>query len=154
MTFRSLIVGGALALALALPAQAQTLLTGADTDEILNAARGYGSARFVEEDGDPPQITGKIEGVTYQVYFQNCSDNSNCEDINFYLGLADTKLSLEKINEWNYGKRFGRAYIDQDGDACVEMDLDLVNGVTPDYMDGQFGLWSQVMSEFLDFVRD
>ena len=40
-----MIAGGALALALTVSAQAQTLLTGADTDEILNAARGYGSAR-------------------------------------------------------------------------------------------------------------
>jgi hypothetical protein len=38
--------------------------------------------------------------------------------------------SLDKVNAWNKEKRFSRAYLDTDGDANVEWDIDLEGGVT------------------------
>lgn len=152
MKLNTMIVGTGLLLALTGSASAQTLLTGLDTGEILNAARGYGAANLTTQSNGDPQITGKIEGITYQIYFRNCTNNTNCEDLNFYLGFLDLKPTLEEINDWNYNKRFSRAYIDQDGDACVEMDLDLVKGVTAEYLDSQVGLWSMVLKQFADHV--
>lgn len=83
MNARSLALGGALALSLALPAQAQTTIDGGQVDEILNLARGYGSATLETQSNGDPKIEGKIEGVSYQVFFMNCTDNKNCEDLNF-----------------------------------------------------------------------
>ena len=40
--------------------------------------------------------------------------------------------SINKVNEWNKEKRFSRAYLDGDGDANVEWDIDLEGGVTVD----------------------
>ena len=54
-----MIAGGALALALTVSAQAQTLLTGADKGEILNAARGYGAATLTTQSNGDPQITAR-----------------------------------------------------------------------------------------------
>src|SRR5215217_3012102 len=107
-------VGSALAFALTVSAQAQTLITGADTADILNAARGYGSASLTTQSNGDPQISGKIDGVTYQVFFRNCTNNTDCEDLNFYVGYLDLKPTLEVINDWNFNKRFSRAYLDQD----------------------------------------
>lgn len=152
MKLSSMLAGGALALAMTITASAQTLLTGADTSEILNAARGYGSATLTTQSNGDPQITGKIEGITYQIYFRNCTNNADCEDLNFYLGFLDLKPTLEVINDWNFNKRFSRAYLDQDKDACIEMDLDLVKGVTADYLDSQFGLWAMVVGQFAEHV--
>lgn len=152
MRLASLIAGGAAIFALTLSAQAQTLITGNDTAEILNAARGYGSATLTTQSNGDPQITGKINGISYQVYFRNCTNGENCEDLNFYLGFLDIKPGLEVINDWNYNRRFSRAYLDQDQDACVEMDLDLVEGVTAEYLDSQFGLWNMVVEQFSEHV--
>ena len=152
MRLASLIAGGAAIFALTLSAQAQTLITGNDTAEILNAARGYGSATLTTQSNGDPQITGKINGISYQVYFRNCTNGENCEDLNFYLGFLDIKPGLEVINDWNYNRRFSRAYLDQDQDACVEMDLDLVKGVTAEYLDSQFGLWAMVVGQFAEHV--
>jgi hypothetical protein len=151
MKLTTMIAGGALALALTASAQAQTI-TGADTDEILNAARGYGSATLGEQSNGDPQITGKINGITYQVYFRNCTNGADCEDLNFYLGFLDIKPTLEVINDWNFNKRFSRAYLDQDQDACVEMDLDMVKGVSAEYLDAQFSLWNMVVEQFSEHV--
>jgi len=151
MKLNAMLAGGALALALTMSAAAQNL-TGADVDEILNAARGYGAATLTTQSNGDPQITGKTEGITYQIYFRNCTDNKNCEDLNFYLGFLDVKPTLETINDWNLNKRFSRAYLDQDRDACVEMDLDLVKGVSADYLDSQVGLWTLVVGQFATHV--
>jgi capsule polysaccharide export protein KpsC/LpsZ len=40
------------------------------------------------------------------------------------------KMDLKKVNEWNATKRFSRAYLDQDGDAVIEWDVDLEGGTT------------------------
>jgi capsule polysaccharide export protein KpsC/LpsZ len=40
------------------------------------------------------------------------------------------KMDLKKVNEWNATKRFSRAYLDQDGDAVIEWDIDLEGGTT------------------------
>jgi hypothetical protein len=152
MIFRSAIAAGALILALSAHAYAQALVTGADTEEILEAARELGSAEMTSQPNGDPQITGKINDIAYQVYFRNCTNNENCEDLKFYLGFLDNKPSLEKINEWNATKRFSRAYLDQDEDACVEMDLDLVQGVSAEYLDAQFAIWGLVVEQYSEFV--
>ena len=151
MKLNAMFAGGALALAWIISAHAQTL-TGANTGEILNAARDYGSATLAAQSNGDPQITGKIDGITYQIYFRNCTDNKKCEDLTFYLGFLDLKPTLQLINDWNMNKRFSRAYLDQDQDAVVEMDLDMVKGVSPEYLDSQIGLWTLVVGQFADHV--
>jgi hypothetical protein len=152
MKLQTMLATAFLALSLAGAAHAQGTITGAQTDEILNAARGYGSATLTKQTNGDPQINGKINGISYQVYFRNCTNNTDCEDLNFYLGFLDLKPSLEVINDWNYNKRFSRAYLDPDKDACVEMDLDLVKGVSPEYLDSQFGLWNLILTQFAEHV--
>lgn len=151
MKFASMLAGATLALALSVSTQAQTL-TGANTEDILAIAKNYGSASMTKQSNGDPQITGKMGGISYQVYFRNCTDNKNCEDLNFYLGFLDIKPTLEEINDWNFNKRFSRAYLDQDKDACVEMDLDMVQGVSAEYVDSQFALWKMVVDQFADHV--
>ena len=151
MKLNAILAGGALALAMSVTAYAKDL-TASNVDDILNAARGYGSATLTTQSNGDPQITGKTDGITYQIYFRNCTDNKNCEDLNFYLGFLDLKPTLEVINDWNMNKRFSRAYLDQDQDACVEMDLDMVKGVSAEYLDSQIGLWTLVVGQFADHV--
>lgn len=151
MKLNAMLTGVALTLAMSVTAQAKDL-TAANVDEILNAARGYGSATLTTQSNGDPQITGKTDGISYQIYFRNCTDNKNCEDLNFYLGFLDVKPTLEVINDWNLNKRFSRAYLDQDQDACVEMDLDMVKGVSAEYLDSQISLWTLVVEQFADHV--
>jgi hypothetical protein len=147
-----MITGAALVLAVTVSAQAQGRITGADTDQILNIARSYGSATLAAQSNGDPQINGDINGISYKVFFRNCTENTNCEDLNFYLGFLDHKPPLEVINDWNSTKRFSRAYLDQDQDACVEMDLDLVAGVSAEYLAAQFSIWDMVLTQFAAHV--
>ena len=47
-----------------------------------------------------------------------------------YFKKQKKKMDLKKVNEWNATKRFSRAYLDQDGDAVIEWDVDLEGGTT------------------------
>jgi len=149
---KSMILGGAMLLGTAFAAQAQATLDGSNVDEILNIARGYGSANLEKQTNGDPKISGKVDGVTYQVFFMNCTDNTNCEDLNFYAGFLDNKPTLEVINDWNRDKRFGKAYLDSDLDAVIEYDLNLVHGVTRDNLDAAFSLWTLILDQYTTYI--
>lgn len=149
---KTLALGAAMVMASALSAQAQTVLDGNSVDEILNIAKGYGAATLEKQSSGDPQISGKINGVSYQVFFMNCTDNKDCEDLNFYAGFLDNKPTLEHINEWNRDKRFGKAYLDSDLDAVVEFDLNLEKGVTSDNLDAAFSLWSLILDQYTTYI--
>lgn len=148
----SIAAAGALLLALTISTPAQSLITGADTDDILSAARTQGKAALTFQENSDPLINGEMYGLKYQIYFSNCMDDAPCEDLNFYLGFSDLKPDLSVINSWNRDKRFGRAYLDEMGDAVVEMDVDLVKGVTTEHLANQVAVWSQVMTEFAAYI--
>jgi hypothetical protein len=148
---RQLAVAGILALT-AGAAEAQTIVDGSNPDEIVNIARGYGSANLETQNSGDPKLTGRIDGVTYQVFFMNCTDNTNCEDLNFYAGFLDNKQTLDVINAWNRDKRFGKAYLDSDLDAVIEFDVNLEHGVTRENLDAAFGLWALILDQYTTYI--
>jgi hypothetical protein len=152
MQLKSMILGAALALGLAGAAAAQDIVDGSMVDEILNIAKGYGSASLGTQQNGDPKISGRVEGIPYQVYFYNCTDNANCEDINFYAGFLDNKPDLETINAWNRDKRFGKAYLDSDLDAVIEWDVNLEYGLTRENMDAAFALWWLLLDQYTTYI--
>ena len=154
MRFGSFVLGTVLALGMALSAQAQseTLIDGSQLDEIVNIARGYGAATLETQSTGDPQIAGKMEGVSYFVFFKNCTENKNCEDFYFYAGFLDNKQTLEAINAWNRDKRFSKAYLDADLDAVIEFDVNLEYGVSRKNLDAAFSLWSAILDQFTTYI--
>lgn len=59
--------------------------------------------------------------------------------------------SLDKVNQWNKEKRFSRAYLDGDGDANVEWDIDLEGGVTIEAVREGIRTFQSVVQIFKDF---
>ena len=149
---KQLMLGAAFVAATAVSAQAQTIIDGSQVDEILNIARGYGSATLEKQSNGDPRITGKVDGVTYQVYLMNCTNNTNCEDLNFYAGFLDNKQTLDVINAWNRDKRFGKAYLDSDLDAVIEYDVNLEKGVTRENLDAAFNLWTLILEQYTTYI--
>ena len=133
------------------PAAAQTL-DGSAVDDIVAIAKGYGDATLETQDNGQPRIAGNVNGIPYQVFFLNCSDDGACEDLNFYAGFAGVKPAMDAMNAWNRDKRFGRAYLDSDLDAVIESDLNLEYGVSRDNLNAAFGVWSLVLAEFAGYV--
>ncbi|MFH1843773.1 MAG: YbjN domain-containing protein [bacterium] len=97
-----------------------TTITGDQLKEIV-ASEGYTDIT-VDEDDD---LIFKMEGTN--VLLLTSSDK---ESIQFYVAWAGTDANMRGVNDWNKTKKYSRAYIDDDGDPVLELDLDLEGGVT------------------------
>lgn len=127
-------------------ANAEDLISATDVNKILNIAKGYGSARLTKDSSGDPLIKGKINGIAYSLYFENCDDE--CTVVQFYAGWADVEVSQDRLNTWNRDKIFGKAYQDEDGDPVLEMSVNLDYGVTVDNFDDTFDYWKLILQSF------
>jgi hypothetical protein len=134
----------------ALPAQAQ-MVKGQDPATLVKALQkeGYAAKLGVDKVGDP-LITSGVSGTTFQIYFYNCTNNKNCATVTFHSGYdLKSNVGYEKINEWNRGKRFGRAYLDKEDDPILEMDVDLDDGgMSQALFIDNIQFWASVLVEF------
>jgi hypothetical protein len=63
------------------------------------------------------------------------------------------KMDLKKVNEWNATKRFSRAYLDQDGDAVIEWDVDLEGGTTQGQLQESIRTYRLGVMTFVRFLN-
>jgi hypothetical protein len=140
----------ALAASWALPAQAQ-MVQAQDPDSLVRALqdRGYAAQLGTDKVGDP-MITSGVGGTTFQIFFYNCTDNTDCATVQFHSGYdLDRTIGLERINEWNRAQRFGRAYLDRENDPILEMDVDLDDGgMSPELFIDNIEFWASVLGNF------
>jgi hypothetical protein len=133
---------------------AQQLITASDPDVILNFARGFGGARLSEDDTGDPMIDGRIEGTRYVILFYGCENGADCSEIQFSAGWSGYSVSVETLNAWNRDYRFGKAYLDKEGDPLLQMDVNLEHGISSDNLDSTFEWWAAVLNDFTKKVLE
>ncbi|HEY0131896.1 MAG TPA: YbjN domain-containing protein [Allosphingosinicella sp.] len=126
------LVGWTIAIAaagMAIPAQAQ-MVSARKPEALVRALQAAGYSAKLEKDatGDP-MIKSAVNGHPFRVVFYGCKANKDCATITFAAGY-DKKgaTSLDSINDWNRKNRFGRAYLDDESDPIIGMDVDLDDG--------------------------
>ena len=111
---------------------AQELMDAKKPQAILEIAKGFGSAKLGTDAEGDPLITGRIKGTKYGIYFYGCnSKGEECDDIQFNAAWSGVKASLEDVNRWNAEKRYGKAYIDSEGDPVIQTGLATATSMTP-----------------------
>ena len=151
---RTLVASAGLAVGLmvAMPAQAQMITANAASIAGVLRAKGLTVEVTTDKDGDP-RLTTSDGGIKFEVWFYGCTAHKNCTSAQFYAGFTDTKMDALKLNDWNRSHRFGRAYIDSDGDPAVEMDIDLDDGGMPrPLFEDNLEFWATTMTAFEKFV--
>ncbi len=129
----------------------QQLVDGTKIDNIVATARQFGSATLSYQTDSNPKIIGKIDNIPYSIRFRNCSDKQICEDINFRVGFL-IKPTSDIINQWNKSKRFTRAYLDDEGDAIIEMDIILKGGISEANLSEIFSYWRLSLAGFIKHI--
>jgi hypothetical protein len=128
---------------------------GATVQEIARVLqdKGYKAEIGKDRDGDPT-IRSASDGGNFQLLFYGCKAG-RCSSIQFHAAydLADG-MSLQKINDWNRRKRFGRAFLDEVNDPFVQMDVDLEHGSTTESVANNLDTWVQVFREFRAFIKE
>ena len=144
----------ALAAGWAFPAQAQ-MVRAQDVNSVVQALHsgGYSAEVGTDKVGDP-MITSSVGGTEFQIFFYNCTDHRQCATVQFHSGYdMGDQVSLESVNEWNRTKRFGRAYIDDENDPILEMDVDLDDGgVSRMLFIDNIEFWESVLPQFEEHI--
>jgi hypothetical protein len=140
----------AVATACTVPAAAQTMNVR-DPELVAELLRkeGYQAKVDAKKEGEDPVITSSASGSTFGLYFYNCEKGKNCQSVQFYAGFEDGKMDLARANVWNRDKRFARAYLDKEGDAVIEMDVNIEPGGMPrELFVDSLDIWSRLLGEF------
>jgi hypothetical protein len=135
-------------IALAQSPAIDTLIDATMPERIVEVAKGFGSAELSKDGDGDPLISGRIEGKKYQISFFGCSGGSKCHDIRLLTGWSKTKVGLEQTNEWNRTKRFGTAFLDNEGDPILTMTVNLEHGVSRSNLDDTFVYWGIAVRAF------
>jgi hypothetical protein len=131
------------------PAPAQNVTADPKALAAVMQAAGYQAELGTDNTGDP-MITSAAGGSKFVVLFYNCTNHAGCLTIQFQTAWAMTaKPTLETINDWNHGNRFGRAYIDKEGDPGIMMDINLdKGGMSPRLFRDNLEVWAAVLGGF------
>ena len=141
-------------LALVSTAEAQTIVSAENPAELVTIIQDLGFQAKLEKDnvGDPV-IRSSSNGVEFGIYFYECKGNKRCKSLHFSVGydLVDG-ASLDTVQQWNADKRFTSAYLDDDGDPFLQMDINTEGGITQQNFEKSFGLWQTLKGEFEQFI--
>lgn len=119
---------------------------------LLMQDRGLPVAAEVHPDGTP-ELHSSMDGMRFRILFYGC-DGSLCETLQFTTGFdLRQPLPLARVNDWNRERRFGKAFVDAEGDPFVEMDVNLYGeGIGRRTFDDTLDLWRQVLRDFRDHI--
>ena len=132
-------------------AHAEEMIDATDPTGVLAIARNYGDAALTTDSLGDPLIEGLIDGKEYRLYFYDCSENRDCNSLMFSAAWEAEGLTDAMMADWNREKRFGKAYLDEDSRAMVEMNANLYGGVTRVNLDDTTDWWRLVLAEFSDY---
>ena len=98
----------------------------------------------VEIDSDDDLIV-RMQGYGILVFVRG----NNYSNIQYRFSVAGTSTTMRDVNDWNRSKKFTKAYLDNDGDPVLEMDVDLDGGVTWKRIEDSILTYNQSLVAFL-----
>ncbi|PYG28579.1 YbjN domain-containing protein [Pelagimonas varians] len=115
-------------------------------------AEGYTLEITTDAVGDP-LLKGKLDGTSYDIYFYDCTNNTECRTIQFQVGYDMTNgMSLARANQWNSDMRYAAAHLDEEMDPFLQMDMNIDYGVSAENFVDNFKMWTNVLGQFEDFI--
>jgi len=148
MRKRSWLLAATIGVLAAMPAAAKDIdsVTGDDVVRLLEAA-GYRATLGVDGVGEP-LVSSHAADADFFVSFYGC-DAGRCGSIQFRSGFAlEDDVPLEVANEWNQQMRYAEAWIDEEGDPWLEMDIDLSEGATEAQVTGYIEIWRFMLEAY------
>jgi hypothetical protein len=123
---------------------AQEVLSEVSTEQLQKLLEGMGyEVQQTKED----VLRFAIEGHTALII----NKKTNLQFYSYF--EKKKKMDLKKVNEWNATKRFSRVYLDQDGDAVIEWDVDLEGGTTAGGLKESIRTYRLAVMAFVRFLN-
>jgi hypothetical protein len=135
-------------------ASAQTIVSAENPKEIASIIQRLGFQAKLETDnlGDPV-IRSSSTGVDFSIYFYDCTNNKRCKSLHLTAGYdLPEGATLEAMQQWNADKRFVSAYLDDESDPFLQMDINTEGGITEENLERSFELWQSLKGEFETYI--
>lgn len=137
-------VGAAIAAAFVLTPMSGALAAGVTKSQIASslAAKGYAVQDF------KPNMLAVVVGEHVVLVGVDGSDS----DVSYISYLNDVKLGEgghKFLSKFNSEVKFGRAYVDRDGDVALQMDRNSSGGITLQNVESDFEVFLLLISKFL-----
>ncbi|MBW4329366.1 YbjN domain-containing protein [Stakelama sp. CBK3Z-3] len=127
----------------------------ADPDALARLVRAEGYKVTIDhtDDGNPFLQTD-VDGTPFTIFLNNCIAGKACRTVQFYAGFSvSTPRKLDLINRWNQQKRFAKAYIDDQNDPRLEMDINMAGGgVARGNFVENFRVWIRLLAAFKQHI--
>ncbi|MCI4664150.1 MAG: YbjN domain-containing protein [Neomegalonema sp.] len=139
--------------------ESEQLLDARDPKKIVAIAKRYGEATLAADPLGDPLIKGSVKiderpkPVPYEIYFYGCKSGKDCKNLQFRSRWDFKGVTDKDSTRWNREKRFGKAFIDEDGNFTLEMNVNLDLGVTRGNMIDTFDWWRAVVKDFTVFFK-
>lgn len=137
----------------AVPAATQ-LMEPATPERIAEELRASGFAAEVHAPtaSEGPGITSRAEGVDFDISFDACNDEGKrCQVMVFSAGFAfqdpDKRPSKADLNRWNLNE-FGKAVANANGDPWLDLEVNLVGGITKTNLIDTMKWWTGLVGDF------
>ncbi len=131
------------------------LLFTMNADQVSDAIKASGCAVTVVNTDGKVHLHSASQGIGFQVLWGNAVSEGEYVDLtlNCPIRIEGGILPDGLLADWHRTKRFVRAA--QHGDLVVlEMDILAAGGITPNHLAMQMQLWSQMMGQFFQHLRN
>lgn len=115
-------------------------------------ANGYQAEITKDGQGDP-MVRSAADGTKYRILFYGCKGTPRCTALEFLVGFdLPNGMSMEKLNKWNRDARFGHAYLDDENDPYLQLDLNSSPGFTSESLATYVDTWTALVPKFKTYI--
>lgn len=114
---------------------------------------GYHAELETDSYGDPI-VRSADSGIRFAIRFYGKGPRYSSIQLCTGFTVEHESLTLERAQEWNRRRRFGRLFADDDGDLILEMDLDVEDGFTVAAFNNSLVRWTSLMGAFWKFIYE
>lgn len=117
---------------------------------------GYRAKLGKMESNGNPFIESSAGGYDFEVQFDNCTDNKDCQSLMFVVSFNndDGGNTMELANKWNNGHRFSTMGFDDRNWLNVSYDVTTVGGLSKANMASVLNWWSLVLGDVRTFFNE
>ena len=104
-----------------------------------------------DEQGDPllKVSPGDSGAAKIDMLFVGCGTDPTCEDVLLRATYSpNTPIALKVANDWNHRNRWARAYVNEQREAVIEMDISAYGGIGRDAVEGMVNTFFKIVRDF------
>lgn len=130
-------------------------LSSRNPDGIAAAMQTAGwETRIETTQGGKPVIRSSTGGLNFSIYFDACNaKNRDCAVMYFNAGFdLGSGVDPALLNDWNYNKLVGRAYMDEDRDPYIDYVIVGDGGLRPENFRAILDRWAGALDQFAEHI--